>query len=390
VKEKDSIYFPSLNGLRFIAAFMVLYDHVKFFKSVFNVDQYKFPLQTNLGDLGVTLFFVLSGFLITYLLLEEHKKFGKIQLRFFYMRRVLRIFPLYYLTVILSFFVLPHFLSIPHFSENNPLFPNGQTVALTPSEDPSFYKKFLCFSLFLPNLGYLIYDLVPFGSQLWSVGVEEQFYLFWPTFLILFRKRLVLVLAIIAVGIALAPLLLDLFVDYSMHPRLLILKNFLFFFRIDSMALGGIMAWILATGISPVLNVIYSKWFQWLILLCTIGGLLFNIHFKQFHHEIYSILFALLILNLASNTSSIVSLENRLLNYLGKISYGLYIYNPLAIVLSIHACIFLFGGESLLFNICLFLLSVLLTILLSACSYHLFEEKFLKLKPKFSKILSNK
>ncbi len=80
---KERIYFPNLNSLRFIAAFMVLYDHIKFFKSVYHVNEYKFPVQTNLGDLGVTLFFVLSGFLITFLLLEEYKKFGKIKLRFF-------------------------------------------------------------------------------------------------------------------------------------------------------------------------------------------------------------------------------------------------------------------------------------------------------------------
>lgn len=389
MKEKDSVYFPNLNGLRFIAAFMVLYDHLKFFKKVFGADQYKFPGEANFGGLGVTLFFVLSGFLITFLLLEEHRKFGRIQLRFFYMRRVLRIFPLYFLTILLSFFILPHFISIPNFSEYNPMFAHPGNTPLTISDDPSFFKKLLCFVFFVPNLSYLIYDLVPFGSQLWSVGVEEQFYFFWPTLLILFRKRLLAVLLIISVVIALSPMLLDHLVDYSTHPRLLIVKNFIYYFRIDSMAIGAIMAYLLASG-KGLLKFIYHPLVQWATILCILSGLCLNVSFAYFTNQAYSVFFAILIVNLASNPRPVISLENSALRYLGKISYGLYIYNPLGIVLSLHACSLLFSHETILFNAVFFVTSILATILLSAASYYFFEEKFLKLKPRFSKILSNK
>ena len=388
--EKDHIYFPNLNGLRFFAAFMVLYDHVKFFKYVFGVNQYKFPVQTNLGDLGVTLFFVLSGFLITYLLIHEHNKYGKIQLRFFYMRRVLRIFPLYFLTVFLAFFVLPCFLNIPHFSSNNPLFPNDNNLHLIPSEDGFFYKKLFLFMIFLPNLSYIVYDLIPFGSQLWSVGVEEQFYLFWPTLLMFFHKKMLPVLLLIAVGIAFSPFIIEWAGgDLSIHPKMLILKNFLYFFRIDSMAIGGIMAYFLAKKKEIFLNFIYNIWSQFVILIIVIGGLLFNGTLTYFHHQVYSVLFGIVILNLASNPKPIISLEHPVFKYLGKISYGLYIYNPLAIVISINICLSVFQTESILFNTVLMILSIGLSIILSSASYHLFEEKFLKLKPRFSKILSN-
>jgi peptidoglycan/LPS O-acetylase OafA/YrhL len=387
--EKDHVYFPNLNGLRFFAAFMVLYAHVKFFKHLYGVNEFKFPINTEWGELGVTLFFVLSGFLITYLLLHEYAKFGTIQLRFFYMRRVLRIFPLYYLTVILAFFVLPHFLKIPHFSEYNPLFPNSENVDLTASADPQYYKKLGLFSVFLPNLSYVTYDLVPFGSQLWSVGVEEQFYLFWPTLLLLFHRRLFPVLLIIAGVIALSPFFISQFIDLSIHPKLMILDKFLYFLRIDSMAIGGIMAYLLFKKKTSFLNFIYQKWFQWLVLILLLYGLLFNVTLTYFHNQVYSVFFAILILNLASNPNPIISLEHRVFKYLGKISYGLYIYNPLAIVLSINLCNILFGAETLVYNVILFIASVLLTVILSSVSYHFFEEKFLALKPKFSKILSN-
>lgn len=369
---------------------MVLYDHVRFFKYVFGADKYKFPIQTNLGDLGVTLFFVLSGFLITYLLMHEHNKYGKIQLRFFYMRRVLRIFPLYFLTVLLAFFIIPHFLNIPHFSSNNPLFPNDNNFSLSPSEDSFFYKKLTLFMIFLPNISYIIYDLVPFGSQLWSVGVEEQFYLVWPTLLILFHKRLLPVLLLIALGIAFSPFILEAVGgDLSIHPKLLILKKFLYFFRIDSMAIGGVMAYLLAKRKDSFLKFVYSFPVQIIILGGVISGLLFNGTFPVLHHQVYSVLFGIVILNLASNPKPILSLEHPIFKYLGKISYGLYIYNPLAIVISAHICFYIFGSESILFNVVLMSLSILLSILLSSASYHFFEEKFLKLKPRFSKVLSN-
>jgi peptidoglycan/LPS O-acetylase OafA/YrhL len=80
----NKVYFPNLNGLRFFAAFSVMLYHF-FGEGLIN------------GHYGVVLFFVLSGFLITYLLFEEKEKFGKIEIKKFYFRRILRIWPLYYL-----------------------------------------------------------------------------------------------------------------------------------------------------------------------------------------------------------------------------------------------------------------------------------------------------
>src|SRR6267378_8187081 len=97
-KEKASVYFPGLHGLRFFAAMMVVFSHIELMK-----DYHGYPnlYASNLavyesGRLGVTLFFVLSGFLISYLLLKEKEVSGSIAIRKFYGRRILRIWPLYF------------------------------------------------------------------------------------------------------------------------------------------------------------------------------------------------------------------------------------------------------------------------------------------------------
>ncbi|GHT66178.1 hypothetical protein AGMMS50239_27220 [Bacteroidia bacterium] len=91
--EQDKIYFPNLNGLRFIAALMVIVCHLEQFLFIFGYANHWSSVSI-LGTLGVQLFFVLSGFLITYLLLSEENKTKTISIKDFYIRRILRIWPL--------------------------------------------------------------------------------------------------------------------------------------------------------------------------------------------------------------------------------------------------------------------------------------------------------
>src|SRR2546430_13098117 len=191
-KEKAKIYFPGLHGLRFFAALMVVFSHVELIK-----DYHGYPnlYATNLavyesGRMGVTLFFVLSGFLISYLLLTEKKVAGTVAVRKFYLRRILRIWPLYYLLVFLPFMILPRigFFAVPKYS------------ALLPV---NFRYTLPLYILLLPQVALSIFDPVPFAEPLWSIGVEEQFYLLWPLLLKHVRKFLrfsilLILLAIVA------------------------------------------------------------------------------------------------------------------------------------------------------------------------------------------------
>lgn len=102
--KRTSVYFPSLNGVRFIAASLVFVHHfvaIDFVRKKvgYNMESGFF---SPMGGTGVTLFFVLSGYLITYLLLTEYKVENKINIKDFYIRRLLRIWPLYFFTIAIN------------------------------------------------------------------------------------------------------------------------------------------------------------------------------------------------------------------------------------------------------------------------------------------------
>lgn len=170
--SEKNIHFNNLNGLRFLGAFMVFIFHCftinREIWGSFTLEkpyQLLFKMATH-GHHGVLLFFVLSGFLITFLLLKEIDKHGSIQLFHFLARRFLRIWPLYFFICIFGFVVFPKL-------------PFGfQTV-----HSPTFY------TLFLSNMDEIWIgwkDKVNFLSATWSVSIEEQFYLFWGLIIALF------------------------------------------------------------------------------------------------------------------------------------------------------------------------------------------------------------
>lgn len=373
----NKVYFPNLNGLRFIAALLVVIHHSEQFKYIFKIDNY-WDVRSirNVGQLGVILFFVLSGFLITYLLLKEKNDAGTISIKHFYFRRILRIWPLYYLIMILAFFILPYFslFSIPGFTE---------------SFNADYWSIFILFLLFLPNVALVMYSPVPFASQSWSVGVEEQFYLLWPWIIKKSKKPLNLLFAIIFFSLIIYWVLSFMHKNSSDY---IVSQLFRFWehFNIDCMAIGGIAAWILFNKKEKILLFFYNKYLQIIVYLLTVGALVKGFYFPviipylDLNCEFYAFLFAVIILNLASNPNSIISMENKLLDYLGKISYGLYMYHVLAIVITIKLVVPFFPSNNFIF----YLSNVILLMIMSSISYELFEKKFIKMKVKYSKILS--
>ncbi|CAL2103428.1 Peptidoglycan/LPS O-acetylase OafA/YrhL, contains acyltransferase and SGNH-hydrolase domains [Tenacibaculum sp. 190130A14a] len=366
------VYFPNLNGLRFIAALLVIIHHIEQLKNIFNLDNFyhDLPFIPIIGKLGVILFFVLSGFLITYLLLAEEEVTGTISIKDFYIRRLLRIWPLYYLIVILSFFILPFipFLEVGDYTSQ--LF-------------DSYNLKVLLFFLFLPNLALITFPPVPFASQSWSVGVEEQFYLLWPLLMKKSKYKLRLLFGVIALyfvvkfGINVYAKL------FGVTEWTTLLYGFVGGFSIDCMAIGGVLAYWLYEK-NNILKWLYSKYTQYLVYLILFVLIGFGVKIPHIHYEFYGVLFGIAILNLASNKETIFNLENSILNYLGKVSYGLYMFHPLAIVIILKTLMF-FNIENVVLQ---YVLSIGLTILISGFSYKFFESYFIKKKVKFSKVLS--
>lgn len=179
-KEKKSthIYFEHLDVVRFVAAFMIVILHAyeawlgwygevgilsgNTYKELSFWGRYIDQIIKNMG-LGVDVFFLLSGFLITYILLEEKKRFGDISIGKFMIRRTLRIWPLYFLLIGITPFLVK-WVDMPH--------PN-----------------YLANALFLGNFDVIKTQLwiFPF-AHFWSICVEEHFYIVWP-FVIAFTPR---------------------------------------------------------------------------------------------------------------------------------------------------------------------------------------------------------
>lgn len=372
------VFFPNLNGLRFLAVLLVIIDHVEVFRFDFGLSSFGHnPIIPMIGQLGVTLFFVLSGFLITYLLLAEKETLGQIKFSSFYLRRVLRIWPLYYVVVILGLFVLPHF--------NFFYFPN-----LTPLVSEHLAIKSFLYIFILPNIAKELYPAVPYLSQAWSIGVEEQFYIIWPI-LIHYSTRYLRNFLLLAAGIYIIGQLSWALTTPQRHILPIneltdIIKNFLFFFRIQCMAIGGLFALVLFRNWIKIIKILTNRVVQVLVWIVVIVMIVKGQTIPYITHEIYGALFGILILNLALTKSSIINLQYKALDYLGRISYGLYMLHGIAIVVSIRLANI--AKDSLSHHVMTYVMTLGLSILLAAFSFRYVETPFLQLKKYFSRIKS--
>ncbi|MEO5570200.1 MAG: acyltransferase [Bacteroidia bacterium] len=370
--RKGALYLPNLNALRFIAASMVLVHHIEHTKKEYNLPNcWTGHFLGLVGDLGVTLFFTLSGFLITILLLQEKKEKNSIDVSAFYKRRILRIWPLYYLVFLSALFILPHlkFFNLP----------GTETVT------ESIGVKLFLFVFMLPNVVFSYYAPIPYSVQTWSIGVEEQFYIIWP-WLIKFTKSIILLLLLIYVGFFLLNLFLltENATDFFSRNIIILLSHL----RFGCMAIGGVAASVYFFNKTVVLKYVLNIRAQaFSILTLSILVLLPNAVYLV--HEIFALFFAIIILNFAFCPKVLVNLEIKPFKYFGKISYGIYMYQFIGIVIAIKFSNFVIDYKNILvFNIFTYLVSFGVTIGLSSLSYEFFEKRFLKLKEKFQVVPS--
>ena len=377
----DRVYFPNLNGLRFIAALLVIVHHIEQLKYIYGMpNDFSSSFVQIIGELGVILFFVLSGFLITYLLLEEENRTNTIAVKNFYLRRILRIWPLYFLIVILALFLIPN---ISMFT-----LPNYDRVRVY----ENLPSKIFFYTFFLPNLVSPLLGVVPYASHLWSIGTEEQFYLIWPLLLKTVKKyRLWLMFVIVFGYLLFARALFSSRTDFI--PLKYELNAFWQTFNIASMGIGGFFALLLHskhTALKLFLNnylFYFALGFTSILLYRGVyfPNLLVNdLKFPYLYKEFYSIWFGIIILNFAANKQILFNLEQKPIKYLGKISYGLYMYHPIAIVAALQTTRWL-GTPA---DILIYPLSLALTVALAGFSYKYFESYFLNFKTNYSTISS--
>lgn len=354
---KDKLYLSGLNGIRAIAAISVIISHIGL-----SLKDYKLPSFGGyaLASFGVTMFFALSGFLITYLLLVEKQKTQMIAIRKFYIRRALRIWPLYYFYLIAVIFIIG-------FEINN-------------------YTWMYFFLLpnipFALNASTVVSATLPYLAHYWSVGVEEQFYAFWP-WLIRRSKKICRSLVIFAFSF----LSLKIILTFLHAPA--IIMTLLHYTRFGCLAMGGIAAYLLIEK-----DNLFIKTFQNKISELTAWGIFGLIAVNKFHlfsiidHEIVTVATLIIIINQVNNPNRLISLENRVLDYFGKISYGLYIYNPLLIYLVSIVLKEFMTGYYIINLVIIYSISFLIVVVVSHLSYFYFENWFLKFKDQFAVVKS--
>ncbi|AMR33238.1 hypothetical protein A0256_18345 [Mucilaginibacter sp. PAMC 26640] len=370
--KRSYLYFANLDGVRAIAAFMVVCSHIQLHKENSGIYTSQFIDSRNFGKIGVTIFFTLSGFLISYLLLEEKTKFGFIARKNFYIRRILRIWPLYFLLIVIGFFIYPA---------------QGSVTAL------------LLSILLMPNVAFCLKLLPNIFDPIWSIGVEEQFYIFHPH---IFRFKKMQHILYMLTAVLLALIILNLVVSHLQYTSsfMLALDQFLYFTRFDDMMIGSVVSLlyfntknhVFAFQFQRAFNLLFNKYVHTGLILLLLGFIFLFVRKEIGHGDIViSSLVSLIMVRLCEPSSNTIILGNKVMGYCGKISYGIYLLHKYPLFLMLYLIKTYFSNQSAFFqNTLVYLGTITLVILLATISYYGYERYFLRLKTRFQKITATK
>lgn len=366
---KGSRHIPALDGVRGIAILLVLLYHFVTSLEVLGVSS-PYLLLFHFGWCGVDIFFTLSGFLITGILLDT--KNAPHFFKSFYIRRILRIFPLYYLAICV---VLLLRTTLPQ-------------AGVWGTYDSAWAPGSLWWpTLLLQNVANIRHGVDPTGvlTHYWSLAVEEHFYLIWPLLVWLLPRRWILAVALTAAfaSLAIRAMLFhhvtDIFTIFDLTPL-----------RMDGLAIGAIAAVELRAHGARAL----AK--QALLLLITATAMLAILFLLrrtpiQNDHAVWLFSYPLVavctaaILLLGSAGGRVAKILSATpLRWFGKYSYGLYVWHPVIGMLLFHSRVAVFpkdGGTILYLAIAAAIFALDLAV--AWLSFHLWEKRFLDLKRYF-------
>ncbi|MCE9645087.1 MAG: acyltransferase [Chloroflexi bacterium] len=363
--QTQRFYYPELDGLRFFAFLLVFIHNAPYLES-----SRIWTALHEYGWIGVDLFFCLSAFLITKLLVLEHQQTQAINIRYFYIRRTLRIWPLYFFYLVFATLFI-----VQDQGWNNDILKHGAGL-LT----------------FTYNFAYLLLNEKIFFVfvHLWTISYEEQFYFIIPLVLRSFMSKtktvkLTALLLIYAIGVLIRGGFIYFHIE---HPAIYMLP----FTHFDAMICGIAMG---AGVFDNIINKIHSGFLLTLGSLFMIGVFLlpntYVTSWKLMLTYPLSGFGAALIISAfifkESKTSRI--LRNKMLVYFGKISYGLYIFHIISISIANEVFTRILGmlpSAISDYPALLVIFGFLLTLIFSVLSFHYLEKPFTNIKENYKAI----
>jgi peptidoglycan/LPS O-acetylase OafA/YrhL len=376
IRWSDRGVIPALDGLRGIAIILVLLHHFTYYRPTSGIDAQVAGVLFFFWT-GVDLFFVLSGFLITGILLDSRN--SEQYFTSFYARRTLRIFPLYYLTLLVAFVVLPNYPAV-----HAVLLGREQPVTLPPQ-----WPYWLYLTNFSIAGGGWVHGWVDVA---WSLAIEEQFYLVWPLLIWLCPPRLVAWLcAVILVAEPAARV-------YARATGVAELSVFVLpWFRLDGFAIGALLAIAQRRGLLPSLD----RWSP-IVAAVAVGGIIgcailgghtwwWNRWMQQYGYSLIAITGgAMLVSGITRPAGSLWPrmLSAGWLRAFGKYSYGLYLIHP-PVMRAVREYVFdplqyeRFGLGPWVAQVLYYVAATAPSFALAWLSWRFFESPILRLKRRF-------
>lgn len=349
----DRVHFHTFDSLRFLSFLLVFLHHSPVPKENF------LHLFSKAGGIGVSFFFVLSGFLITYILiLEKLNNNNRVPLKKFFKRRILRIWPLYYVMVLFAF-CTPFLIRFLHL----------------PSSETGYEPNWFFTLTFLENYMMMYKNDFPNVSPLiviWSLCIEEHFYIIWGLIFYFISLKNIPILIIVSIFTSIVFRIIYGIYDIAASD---------IFTNIDMFAFGAIPAYLFVfhqefiktfEKIPYALKYLFAVFVLFVIVLDSNFSVLSDFKLDSL---VFGILFSLLIVSTLGSRNVFKISDKSVLSWLGKFTYGLYLFHTI--------CINLFNKVGNSYDLkwhTVMALSFISTVFLSYLSYHLFEKQFLKLK----------
>jgi peptidoglycan/LPS O-acetylase OafA/YrhL len=342
-------HIPSLDGLRAVSVILVICNHMGV------------PFAPH--GRGVLTFFVLSGFLITWLMLKESERYSGISIRNFYVRRVLRIFPAFYVYLGLTLLVLALLQHMPSRWE---------------------LLGYVCSVFYVGNYFFALYHRhYDFIHHTWALSIEEQFYLLWPWIFARFQFDLKRLTRLLVGGIVLIDVYrIVLFFKFHTSDAWLTLT---FDSRLDHLLVGCLLAVLLKRGVlSQFWELMTSRlWPSLVTFALIIGSIGLGFHYGTSYKYAVGfvadpLLTAVLLIQVMVHSRSWMWgwLNWRVVRYLGQISYGMFLYH----IFAYRMFVSIFGDSGVWIRVSA---TTLGAIVFGSVSFYVVERKFLSLKSRF-------